>query len=165
MKATSRKKRGREWRFLTESLVHHRLLLLLLALFIQQRTEGVSDKDREINCIYVSVTKRQTVKENNPDMTSPPHLPYLWLLADGRHRNMMTNRMMENKKRQNASSIHSSLQSCRRTDTETVLMKTLQKHSNIFIYRKRMKVVLRGAESVPDRIQRIKQNTQLKMYK
>lgn len=77
----------------------------------------------------------------------------------------MTNRMMENKKRQNASSIHSSLQSCRRTDTETVLMKTLQKHSNIFIYRKRMKVVLRGAESVPDRIQRIKQNTQLKMYK
>lgn len=47
--------------------------------------------------------------------TNPTAPPYLWLLADGRHRNMMTNRMVENKKRQNASSIHSSLQSCRGT--------------------------------------------------
>lgn len=39
-------------------------------------------------------------------------LIYLWLLADGRHRNMMTNRMMEKRKPQKASSIHSSLQSC-----------------------------------------------------
>ncbi len=36
---------------------------------------------------------------------------YLWLLADGLHKNMMTSRILENRKRQKASSIHSSLQS------------------------------------------------------
>lgn len=66
---------------------------------------------------------KKSKKTKQPTPTSPP--PYLWLLADGRHRNMMTNRMMENKKRQNASSIHSSLQSCRRRHRhrETFLMK------------------------------------------
>ena len=37
--------------------------------------------------------------------------PDLWLLADGRHRNMITIRIIENRKRQKASSIHSSPQS------------------------------------------------------
>lgn len=39
---------------------------------------------------------------------------YLWLLADGLQRNMMTSKIVEKRKRQNASSIHISLQSCRR---------------------------------------------------
>lgn len=36
----------------------------------------------------------------------------LWLLADGLHRIMMTKRIIENNKRQIASSTHSSCQSC-----------------------------------------------------
>lgn len=38
-------------------------------------------------------------------------MSYLWLLADGLHKNMMTSRMMENKNLQKASSTHSSIQS------------------------------------------------------
>lgn len=61
----------------------------------------------------VTLTLRR-LKRRNPPPTTPPHL---WLLADGRHRNMMTSRMVENRKRQKASSIHSSLQSCVRVQT------------------------------------------------
>lgn len=58
--------------------------------------------------------KNKKVKKNYQPLTPRP---YLWLMADGRHRNMMANRTMENKKRQKASLIHSSFQSCRRTQT------------------------------------------------
>lgn len=93
----------KEDRFLTKSLVHHGFLLLFLTLLIQQRAEGVSDGDK------LGFNHCGKGKEMLPRLV----LLYLWLLADGRHRNMMTNRMMENKKPQKASSIHSSLQSCR----------------------------------------------------
>jgi len=36
---------------------------------------------------------------------------YLWLFAEGLHKKIMTSRILENRKRQKASSIHSSLQS------------------------------------------------------
>lgn len=99
-------------RFLTESLVHHGLLLLFLTLFIHQRTEGVPVAQRERDTGFTSqFTRKHSQNISNISYT----VPHLWLLADGRHRNMMTNKMMENRKRQKASSIHSSLQSCRQT--------------------------------------------------
>lgn len=52
-----------------------------------------------------------------------PPRPYLWLMADGRHRNMMAKRTMENRKRQKASLIHSSFQSCRQMFSEGVKVK------------------------------------------
>lgn len=42
-----RKQGSKGGSFLTESLVHHGLLLLFLTLFIQQRTEGIPDAERE----------------------------------------------------------------------------------------------------------------------
>jgi len=103
-KERNRKRRGR---FLTKSLVHHGLLLLFFfTLFVHQRAEGIP------------ATETQTLGFD-PQLKGehwrrlPRRGLYLWLLADGRHRNMITNKMVENKKRQKASSIHSSLQSCR----------------------------------------------------
>ncbi len=152
-----RKGGGTRGRFLTESLVHHRLLLLFLTLFIQQRTEGIPDKEREGNRLYFTVKKRETVKKQ-------PRQPlYLWLLADGRHRNMMTNRMMENKKRQNASSIHSSLQSFRHTQREIFNENTSKALKNLNLQdEKRLKikyVSFSAGLNLPDRIYRLNQRT------
>lgn len=103
---------------------------------------------------------KKSKKTKQPTPTSPPP-PYLWLLADGRHRNMMTNRMMENKKRQNASSIHSSLQSCRRRHRETFLMKAFTNPHLQEEKRLKMKHVLVFSAGLNERI--YKNESNLKM--
>lgn len=64
------------------------------------------------------------VRQNNP---------YLWLLAEGLHSTIMTQRMTENKRCQNASSTHNSLQSYNTSQILNLKMTTLA-HSYQFFY-------------------------------
>lgn len=76
-----RREEGREGgRILTESLVHHGLLLLFLALFIQQRTEGIPDRERD-NGFTLRLQRDKTVKKTAP--TSPPTSGYWLTVAIG----------------------------------------------------------------------------------
>lgn len=58
----------RKFRLLTESLVHHGLLLLLLALFVQQGAEGVPDGDARR---HVNPAQTQEAEPAPDDPSSP----------------------------------------------------------------------------------------------
>lgn len=64
---------------------------------------------------FKAMSMNQKLDKKNNDIC------YLWLLAEGLHRTMMTHRMTENKRCQKASSTHSSLQSYRQDSIYNIM--------------------------------------------
>lgn len=75
-----RKESRKRGRFLTESFIHHGLLLLFLTLFIQQRAEGVSDNERQ-KLVLIQSGGDEPSKKNDPDV--PPTSGYWPTVAIG----------------------------------------------------------------------------------
>lgn len=94
-----------QWKSLTISLVQHGLLALVLfiIIFVNQRRMREPERNKELR---VRSSCRST-DMNHLQMNSD-----LWLLAEGRSSTIMTSRMVENRRRQKASSTHRFLQPC-----------------------------------------------------
>lgn len=79
----------------------NKLLDLLVVRVVNQRCEGIP----------VVRAHEWLLFQKAPMRWIRPGWTYLWLFADGLHKNIMTKRTMENKNLQKASSTHSSIQS------------------------------------------------------